>query len=83
MGQVTTPPPLTVTDNRYAHNMALTLARIWSTYTRDHIDQMHMATATREPQAEVEMLEQDEGVGIWGQDVARHDGRPLEGQSWA
>ncbi len=36
--------------------MALTLAaRIWSTYTRDHTDQMHMATATLEP---------DEGIGI-------------------
>jgi len=56
---------LTVTDNRYAHNMALTLAaRIWSTYTRDHTDQMHMATATRELEAEVEMLDQDEGIGI-------------------
>ena len=45
--------------------MALTLAaRIWSTYTRDHTDQMHMATATRELEAEVDMLEPDEGIGI-------------------
>jgi len=42
IGQVTAPPPpLTVTDNRYAHNMALTIAaRIWSTYTRNHTYQM-------------------------------------------
>jgi hypothetical protein len=51
--------------NRYVHNMALTLAaRIWSTYTRDHTDQMHMATATRELEAEVDMLEPDEGIEI-------------------
>jgi len=30
-------------------------ARIWSTYTRDHTDQMHMATAALEP---------DDGIGI-------------------
>jgi len=69
IGQVTAPPPpLTVTRQplRSQHGPYNCRSYLEHVHAQSHLSDA--ATATHEPEAEVEMLGPDEGIGIQGQD---------------